>query len=570
MPQEYLTQETTQALAQSTIVAPFVYPPQDLSEEVARQVERVFVGLRGARHPVERAYIFPGDPTFPLSQVLAQGIVPHRNPLSFYWTSRRLLDRMLEGDPFAGVWRIFEPTAGDGAMARVLRERYGGAEILCGELDPVRRALLEQQGYSVACEDVLAFYPGPDALMDGICANPPFTLGQERFYWMRILWHLWRFCLRPGGTLISITPNILRNEWRSKAFLAFLQEHGTFELNGREAFREAGAHVATAIIRLRKPEDYQETDEVPLFLQDEKPREAAPSRPVGTGARGGKRRRSIPQEALDLAEEKRESVRAWLTCGAQALLAELHQGSSTELQAWCQVAGRFCWKYSAWNILLIRFQFPEASHLEGIATWPERYRHEVRTGERGISIQMPLPWKREVERDGGGEKAVEQGLGFRIKAVFDISQVEPLSQEAWEKRRQRRQWRDVEPEGEEGENGQETLLRSRLPMLPYVPEGQQERYRALIADWAQRLAWQTTSQENVLVSAHRAPFATLLAARFYGLEAPWPEGYHADWQRAFRERKALMQELEVIRTLAAQVILALEESEAAQTATLAR
>src|SRR5689334_24187812 len=88
----------------------------------------------------------------------------------------------------------------------------------------------------------------------------------------------------------------------------------------------------------------------------------------------------------------------------------------------------------------------------------------------------------------------EEGLGFRGKAVFDITQVEKKDEEGQRRR-------------ESSGNGEEEMqeeARAKLPMLPYIPEGREQWYREAIEQLARQLAWTSTSSEAVALFEHRA------------------------------------------------------------------
>jgi antirestriction protein ArdC len=110
-------------------------------------------------------------------------------------------------------------------------------------------------------------------------------------------------------------------------------------------------------------------------------------------------------------------------------LEQLRQATSALLtsegwQRWLRTRSRFH-RYSLRNTLLIAFQCPHATHVAGFRRWLELGRC-VRKGEKGIRILAPIRY-----RNSGGEQAdtseSEQRLvGFRLAAVFDVSQTEPL------------------------------------------------------------------------------------------------------------------------------------------------
>ena len=110
-------------------------------------------------------------------------------------------------------------------------------------------------------------------------------------------------------------------------------------------------------------------------------------------------------------------------------LEQLRQATSALLssegwQRWLRTRSRFH-RYSLRNTLLIALQRPDATHVAGFRKWLELGRC-VRKGETGIRIFAPVRYRRrEADQPVEGEKQ-EQLVGFRLVAVFDISQTEPL------------------------------------------------------------------------------------------------------------------------------------------------
>jgi len=98
--------------------------------------------------------------------------------------------------------------------------------------------------------------------------------------------------------------------------------------------------------------------------------------------------------------------------------------SSDGWQRWLRTRSRFH-RYSLRNTLLIALQCPYATHVAGFRKWLELGRC-VRKGETGIRIFAPVSYRRrEADRPAEGEKE-EQLVGFRLVAVFDVSQTEQL------------------------------------------------------------------------------------------------------------------------------------------------
>lgn len=96
--------------------------------------------------------------------------------------------------------------------------------------------------------------------------------------------------------------------------------------------------------------------------------------------------------------------------------------------------------YSYGNTLLILMQKPEASLVAGYKTWQNKFKRQVKRGERGIAILAPAPYKtvKTVEKidpdtkkpilDQDGKPVLEERevtyCKFKVVHVFDISQTE--------------------------------------------------------------------------------------------------------------------------------------------------
>ena len=83
--------------------------------------------------------------------------------------------------------------------------------------------------------------------------------------------------------------------------------------------------------------------------------------------------------------------------------------------------------YSFNNVILIRLQCPEATHVAGFRKWKTMGR-SVRKGEKAIKILAPLIVKKEDKDSPDPEAKKKVLIGFREVSVFDISQTdgEPL------------------------------------------------------------------------------------------------------------------------------------------------
>jgi antirestriction protein ArdC len=113
----------------------------------------------------------------------------------------------------------------------------------------------------------------------------------------------------------------------------------------------------------------------------------------------------------------------------RAQLNQLRQATSALLtsegwQRWLRTRSRFH-RYSLRNTLLIAFQCPDATHVAGFRKWLELGRC-VRKGEKAIRIFAPVRYRRRDTEQNDDDHRSEQLVGFRLAAVFDVSQTEPL------------------------------------------------------------------------------------------------------------------------------------------------
>lgn len=112
---------------------------------------------------------------------------------------------------------------------------------------------------------------------------------------------------------------------------------------------------------------------------------------------------------------------------------ELMEEAITELRSsegwrrWLSLRRHFH-AYSLHNQLLIALQMPDATRVAGFHAWL-KLGYAVRKGETAIHIWAPCrPSRKKMRewRDAGADPESEPRIFFRLVAVFDRSQVEPL------------------------------------------------------------------------------------------------------------------------------------------------
>ena len=131
--------------------------------------------------------------------------------------------------------------------------------------------------------------------------------------------------------------------------------------------------------------------------------------------------RSRPRLSAAERDARRREQLDRLKQATEALLA------SDGWQQWLRTRSRFH-RYSFRNTLLIAAQCPHASHVAGFGRWLELGRC-VRKGEKAIRIFAPVRYRRHdnnTDGNGSDDEGAQELVGFKLAAVFDVSQTEPL------------------------------------------------------------------------------------------------------------------------------------------------
>jgi hypothetical protein len=139
-------------------------------------------------------YDFTYDPRAVLREVAASGCLPDQQAHQYYPTPPDLAARVVELAEVGPDHRVLEPSAGQGALADLLRVGHA----LCVEVSELHAAILRAKGHRVVCADFLRWAGG---LFDRVPMNPPFSEGR----WQA---HLERAAgmVAPGGRLVAVLP----------------------------------------------------------------------------------------------------------------------------------------------------------------------------------------------------------------------------------------------------------------------------------------------------------------------------------------------------------------------------
>ena len=237
---------------------------------------------------------------------------------------------------------------------------------------------------------------------------------------------------------------------------------------------------------------------------------------------------------------------------------------SQTLRSYLEALGKFH-TYSACNQFLICLQKPEATRVAGYRTWSEKFKRQVRRGEKGIAILAPCicPAKN-VENDQENQELlpveVKRSIYFKVTYVFDVLQTEgePLPEAP--------EWRDREKDLEMEKallvlaqergitvetvaslNGaQGSSSGGRICLLPdagtrvFVHELAHELFRHSQAD-----VRAVTSKKQREIEADASAY---VVCRYFGLSGTSEPNYLALWQAAGSDILDCLERVRVVIT----------------------
>jgi predicted RNA methylase len=206
---------------------------------------------RGGRpHPdgtPKGTHVFPYDPQPLLAAVLAAGEMPPKNPTAFFPTPAPVVSRMVEIAELADGLTILEPSAGAGAIAAAVLRACRPAVLDLVELLSINAARLRAQGFDPHEADFTQ-WTAPRRY-DRVLMNPPFSVEGDKLAYIT---HIERAfgVLADGGLLVAIAPTgfTYRSDRRSAAFRESVTEYGGWEELPRDAFKDSGTNVSTAVL----------------------------------------------------------------------------------------------------------------------------------------------------------------------------------------------------------------------------------------------------------------------------------------------------------------------------------
>jgi hypothetical protein len=229
--------------------------------EVYREVDRVLSRLAGGGRwdQQARAHIYNRDPRQELEALTGSAVIPPPNAardkeMSYVATPPELAKELVHGLDLGPESRVLEPSAGDGALVRAVREAYPDTQITAVEPDHTRRTVLRMNGaewWLHIWDGTFEDYADVASLrFDAVVMNPPFTLPGRRYAWAEHLVLAWDR-LKPGGQLRAIAPTSLecgRQRPIAAARNLITRAGGTWRKTAPGAFQSSGTGIHTLIV----------------------------------------------------------------------------------------------------------------------------------------------------------------------------------------------------------------------------------------------------------------------------------------------------------------------------------
>jgi SAM-dependent methyltransferase len=255
-------------------------PAGQLDPALYKEVDRVLREAGGHwKGGKVRAHVFGGDAAPTLEELLqAQRFVSAKEAEQWFESPPDVARRLVDAALLAPGMEVLEPSAGRGALARLIAER--GCAVDCVEINAERAAVIEAAGYArtVIVGDFLARPPVP-GLYDAIVMNPPFAGHADERHVEHAL-----SMLRPGGTLVALMGAGIRFRGDRAAKKIRNMAGGAIDSVAADAFKSVGAEMSTCIVVIRTGGTRLSGEPVRVSLHGPDP--VLPSFSAGTAPRG--------------------------------------------------------------------------------------------------------------------------------------------------------------------------------------------------------------------------------------------------------------------------------------------
>jgi hypothetical protein len=229
---------------------------ETLDRPLYEKVNKALTAMGGKWSRSIKAHVFKTDPRALVEGLLEAGSLTVARD-GFFETPRAVVERMLELVPMKQGATVLEPSAGLGAIVRVLREYNQEAFFTLIEKNHDRALSLEKEfgesiHVAVVCGNFLDFPSSSDVLngYERIYMNPPFEEGQD----IEHVVHAYNI-LVEGGKMIAVMSEgvFFRRDRLATEFRNWLDVVGGRDEKLPEgSFKESGTGVNTRLVWIVK------------------------------------------------------------------------------------------------------------------------------------------------------------------------------------------------------------------------------------------------------------------------------------------------------------------------------
>lgn len=214
--------------------------------DVAKKLELIGGKWKGGK---VAGFVFEEDPTELLADIANGDTRNLKKEYQFFATPYDIAIELVNTLPITAGDKILEPSAGDGALIKALREVHGNITVDCFEIMELnRKKLAKVAGANLIGVDFLQ--TDIKEKYDYVIANPPFTKNQD-------IDHIYKMfeVLKPGGQIATIaSPSwTFGSQKKQVQFRDWLDELGATKRDiNAGAFKDSGTSIRCVMLLIDK------------------------------------------------------------------------------------------------------------------------------------------------------------------------------------------------------------------------------------------------------------------------------------------------------------------------------
>ena len=241
-----MTKNLIESITKMTAIGNRLELPTDEHFSNYPQVKKCLIDAGGKYKKC--GFEFPEEAQLIKERLIGGEAINDKKKFQFFATPSHLAKELIDIAGVTTQCRTLEPSAGQGAIASILKER--GGECVTMELMEQNIKVLQRLGFLVIEGDFLTKTSKDIGTYDKIVANPPFTKNQDIDH----IKHMYSL-LRNGGRLVSLASKswVFGNQKKQIAFREWLDDLNAdiIDVPAGE-FKESGTQIAPAIIVIDK------------------------------------------------------------------------------------------------------------------------------------------------------------------------------------------------------------------------------------------------------------------------------------------------------------------------------